>query len=81
MKLLEEVRNKTFSNNQEARRFYGALKILLPKIIEKQVPAGWLCNAYGCTHTDGPQGCADPSMGGTWIYTLTQEKSFVETEI
>lgn len=28
---------------------------------------GWLCNAYGCLHHDGPSGCADPSRGGHWV--------------
>lgn len=81
IKLLEEIRNKTFSSNQEARKFYGALKILLPRVIEKKNPVGWTCNAYDVTHSDGPQGCADPSRGGTWVYTISKETSFEATEI
>lgn len=29
---------------------------------------GWVCNAYGAFHSDGPCGCADPSKGGHWVY-------------
>lgn len=81
IKLLEETRNKTFSSNQEARKFFGALKILLPKVIQKRIPLGWTCNAYSCTHSGGPQECADPSQGGTWSYDLQTEETFIETEI
>jgi hypothetical protein len=72
MKLLEDLRNKTFSNNQEARKFFGALKILLPTFIQ----IGWRCNAYGCIHNN-PQDCADPAKGGTWL----NETTFKQTEI
>jgi len=81
LKLLEDTRCKTFSTNQEARKYFGALKILLPQIVQKRVPLGWTCNAYGCTHSSGPQECADPSQGGTWTYKSTTETSFIETEI
>jgi hypothetical protein len=81
IQMVEATKNKTFSSNQEARKFFGALKILLPQIIRKQVPTGWTCNAYSCTHLDGPQGCADPSQGGVWSYESTTERNFIEMEI
>jgi hypothetical protein len=81
LKLLEDTRNKTFSSNQEARKYFGALKILLPKVVQRKIPTGWTCNAYSCTHTGGPQECADPSKGGTWSYTSITEQTFIETEI
>lgn len=34
---------------------------------ERRKRKGWLCNAYGCLHPDGPCGCADPSQGGHWV--------------
>ena len=34
---------------------------------ERKRLKGWLCNAYGCLHPDGPCGCADPSQGGHWV--------------
>lgn len=30
-------------------------------------PSGWLCNAFGNIHPDGPCDCADPSQGGHWV--------------
>jgi len=73
LRLLEEAKQKKFANNQEARRFFGALMITLPAVITSKVPIGWHCNAYGCTHPDGPQGCANPSAGGTWLYEERKE--------
>jgi hypothetical protein len=73
LKLLEDTRSKTFSSNQEARKFFGALKILLPTVIQK----GWRCNAYNCVHEGGPQECAAPASGGTWLY----ETIFKQTKI
>lgn len=81
MKLLEDTRSKTFSSNQEARKFFGALKILLPTVIQKRIPIGWRCNAYDCVHDGGPQECADPSSGGTWLYETKTETTFKQTEI
>jgi hypothetical protein len=81
LKLLEESRSKTFSSNQEARKYFGALKILLPKVVQTRVPKGWTCNAYGCFHPGGPQECADPSLGGTWSYDSITEQTFIEIEI
>lgn len=63
---LEQLQKRQFKSNQEARRFFGALKVLLPRVTKKLL--GWRCNAYDCLHPDGPQGCADPSPGGTWIF-------------
>jgi|CXWL01.1.fsa_nt_gi uncharacterized OB-fold protein len=80
IKLLKEAQSKKFANNQEARRFFGALKIILPEVIIKRKPIGWMCNAYGCTHS-APQECADPSMGGIWIYETSTEISTKEIAI
>lgn len=81
LKLLEDTRNKIYSTNQEARKYFGALKILLPQVIQKRFPIGWICNAYDCTHNGGPQECADPSLGGTWLYETKSETSFKQIEI
>jgi hypothetical protein len=80
IRLLKDIQSKKFANNQEARRFFGALKIILPQVIIKRKPIGWICNAYGCTH-EAPQECADPSMGGTWIYETSTNISTKEIEI
>lgn len=34
---------------------------------ERQRRKGWICNAYGNLHSDGPADCADPSQGGHWV--------------
>lgn len=74
-KLLDEIQSKTFSNNQEARRFFNALKIVLQT--EEREPIGWRCNAYGVTHSVGPHECADPSKGGTWIYQIIKKEKTI----
>jgi len=81
MKLLEDTRAKTFPNNQEARKFFGALKILLPQVIQKKNPKGWRCNAYYNLHTGGPQECSATCSGGTWIYEIISENGFNHTAI
>lgn len=79
--VLRRMQQKKFANNQEARRFCGALKVLLPAIIKKKVPAGWVCNICHVFHPDGPQGCAVAYGGGRWIYDETEEKGIIEVEI
>jgi len=79
LKLLEDTRSKIFSSNQEARKYFGALKVLLPKVIQKRTPIGWRCSV-GYIHR-GPHECSLASSGGTWIYNETTETSFIETEI
>jgi predicted amidophosphoribosyltransferase len=74
-KVIEQIQQKKFTNNQVARRFFGALKILLP--LERKI-MGWRCNAYNCVHPNGPHECAAPSGGGEWLYDKPQ---FKEVEI
>ncbi len=76
LKLLEDTRSKTFPNNQEARKFFGALKVLLPQVIQKKIPKGWRCNAFFNLHAGGPQECSATCSGGIWIY-----ESQAETEL
>jgi len=81
LELLEDTRSKTFPNNQEARKFFGALKILLPQVIQKKVPKGWRCNAYFNLHAGGPQECSATCSGGTWIYETHTETALNYTVI
>jgi len=84
-KILEQIQQKSFANNQEARRFYGALKVFLPVIEKKTYKKllGWKCNAYNCLHYDGPTGCAMPGLGGHWEYAddIINSVEIKETEI
>jgi hypothetical protein len=65
---MEKLQQRQFKTNQEARRFFGALKVLLPTIVRR--PVGWRCVAFDYVHPDGPQGCGDPSKGGEWIFEV-----------
>lgn len=56
--LLDQMKNKTFSTNQEARRYYSSHR---PKN-----PSGWICNYSGMKH-DRPEDCEDPAQGGHWV--------------
>lgn len=66
---MSKFSGKTFSSNQEARRFFMSIIAGLPEEIAKKITnhgMGWRCNAYGAVH-DSPSGCADPSRGGVWL--------------
>ena len=66
---MSKFSGKTFSSNQEARRFFMSIIAGLPEEIAKKITnhgMRWRCNAYGAVH-DSPSGCADPSRGGVWM--------------
>jgi hypothetical protein len=71
--IMTKFSNRTFPTQQEARRFFMGMLASLPKELagelEKYQSAGWRCNAYGVVHSGGPDRCADPSRGGTWVLT------------
>ncbi|MDI9347997.1 MAG: hypothetical protein QM538_05785 [Methylacidiphilales bacterium] len=79
--LLDDTRSKTFATNQEARRFFGAIKVLLPTLVTHRKPIGWLCNAYNCFHPEGPHECEDPSLGGTWQYEMVTDSVITEKDL
>ena len=56
--LLEEMKSKTFSTNQEARLYFMSHKPRHTK--------GWRCNAYNNIHRN-PCECAEPERGGVWL--------------
>lgn len=76
-KALEEIQHQTFSDQQTARRHYGALKVLLPTItlvkVKKKITLGWRCYAFDVVHPHGPQECAEPHRGGEWIFDTIEE--------
>jgi hypothetical protein len=80
-KLIKELQQRQFKNNQEARRFFGALKVILPIITKTRKPIGWRCYAYNNVHPEGPQGCAKPEAGGEWIFETTTTTEIKEVEI
>lgn len=67
---LSASRGKTFSSNQEARRFYMGLVAGLPDELLRSLTSGglrWRCNAFGVVHY-APTDCAAPGVqGGVWL--------------
>ena len=52
---------------QMQRDYYSARKVEILTTTKSRVPLYWVCNAYGCQHSQ-PNECAEPFQGGTWIY-------------
>jgi len=68
--VMRKLSGKTFSSNQEARRFFMNIIAGLPEDVTKKITAGgmrWRCNAFDCVH-DSPSECGDPSQGGVWFF-------------
>ncbi len=66
---LNKFSGKTFSSNQEARKFFMSIIAGLSDDVAKKITSrgmGWRCNAYSAVH-DSPGDCADPSRGGVWL--------------
>ena len=66
---MSKFQGKTFSSNQEARRFFMNLVSGLPEEATRGITTTglvWRCNAYDCEHPS-PAECADPSRGGVWL--------------
>lgn len=57
-KLILQMKNKEFNNNQEARRYHRSIK--------PSDSHGWICNFADVEHCC-PEDCADPSHGGYWV--------------
>lgn len=66
---MRKLSGKTFSSNQEARRFFMNLIASLPEEVARKITdrgMSWRCNAFGCVH-NSPSECGDPSRGGVWL--------------
>jgi len=69
MKKIALLQQQTFTDNQSARLFYTAIKILIPEMVktkEKRI-TGWLCNFAGVIHA-APHECSEPNLGGEWQF-------------
>lgn len=77
-KLFDEMLPPAGSTPQEQRNFFSARKVAVETTIKKKVkvPVEWICNYCGCHHKQ-PSECAEPELGGTWIYMEKTETTTV----
>ena len=66
IKSIKKITDKEMERQEEERRRQEEERKRKEKE-ERKKRTGWLCNAYGALHPDGPCGCADPSQGGHWV--------------
>lgn len=52
---------------QIQRNYYSARKLPVFRTEVVHEPAEWVCNFCGCHHRQ-PSECAEPQLGGTWVY-------------
>ena len=69
MKKIALLQQQTFTDNQSARLFYTAIKVLLPVMVATKHKrlTGWLCNFANVVHA-APHECSEPNLGGEWQY-------------
>lgn len=66
---MRTLRGKTFSSNQEARRFFMNMIAGLPEEFSLKIADNglqWQCNCCDVIHSS-PSECGDPSLGGVWL--------------
>ncbi len=59
---------------QLQRDYYSARKVEIVTRTKVKVPLYWVCNAYGCEHSQ-PNDCVEPWKGGKWVYDEHEEVS------
>lgn len=59
---------------QMQRDYYSARKVEIVTRTKIKVPLYWICNAYGCQHSQ-PNECVEPFKGGKWVYDEREEVS------
>ncbi|MBR4242942.1 MAG: zinc ribbon domain-containing protein [Bacteroidaceae bacterium] len=52
---------------QMQRNYFSARKLPVYRKELRQEPSEWVCNYCGCHHSQ-PSECAEPQLGGYWIY-------------
>ena len=77
-KILDEMLPPAGSTPQEQRNFFSARKVAVETTIRQKVkvPIEWICNYCGCHHNN-PSECAEPQLGGTWVYIEKVETTTV----
>ena len=77
-KILDEMLPPAGSTPQEQRNFFSARKVAVVTTVRQKVkvPIEWICNYCGCHHKN-PSECAEPQLGGTWVYIEKVETTTV----
>ena len=65
--LMSQLQPDPAAPPQIQRNYYSARKLPVIRTEVVHEPAEWVCNFCGCHHRQ-PSECAEPSLGGTWIY-------------
>ena len=75
--LMEKLRPEGDMTPQMQRNYYSARKLPVLRKSVSKAPVCWVCNLCGCQHNQ-PSECAQPELGGTWIYedVVTVTKTF-----
>ena len=75
--LMEKLRPEGDMTPQMQRNYYSARKLPVLRKSVSKAPVCWVCNRCGCQHNQ-PSECAQPELGGTWIYedVVTVTKTF-----
>lgn len=75
--LMEKLRPERDMTPQMQRNYYSARKLPVLRKSVSKAPVCWVCNLCGCQHNQ-PSECAQPELGGTWIYedVVTVTKTF-----
>lgn len=75
--LMEKLRPEGDVTPQMQRNYYSARKLPVLRKTVTKTPVHWICNLCGCQHRQ-PSECAQPELGGTWIYedVVTMMKTF-----
>lgn len=75
--LMEKLRPEGDMTPQMQRNYYSARKLPVLRKSVTKAPVCWICNLCGCHHSH-PSECAQPELGGTWVYedVVTVTKTF-----
>ncbi len=78
-KIFDEMLPPAGTTPQEQRNFYSARKVAVETTVKRKikVPVEWICNYCGCHHKQ-PSECAEPELGGTWVYIEKTETTRVK---
>lgn len=75
--LMAKLRPEGDMTPQMQRNYYSARKLPVLRKSVTKAPVCWICNLCGWQHNQ-PSECAEPELGGTWIYedVVTITKTF-----